>query len=228
MPTYFNLHSTDQDRLMADNMRGMLPPVREYRECPITTEHMDRDRRLSDLCVKVSHSRRDELIIWCWVEGCLIHKSLLLEFERSGFSGYRLRPASVRFRDGYVSEDYQELIVTGWAGVARLQSGIRIVKNCPACHWKKYSGITDVENLIDWSQWTGEDFFIVWPMPGFMLITERVAELLLRLKVRSFELRDLYHDFDQWILNSGYTVSRLSNFLPEDLAIKYGAPIGLE
>ena len=85
-----------------------------------------------------------------------------------------------------------------------------------------------MENLIDWSQWTGEDFFIVWPMPGFMLITERVAELLLRLKVRSFELRDLYHDFDQWILNSGYTVSRLSNFLPEDLAIKYGAPIGLE
>ena len=63
MPTYFNLHSTDQDRLMADNMRGMLPSVREYRECPITTEHMDGDRRLSDLCVEVIDSVRNWYLV---------------------------------------------------------------------------------------------------------------------------------------------------------------------
>lgn len=215
MITYFNLGYPDEERMMADTMNGAPNPKHEILRCPITDEHVDGDRRVSDLALQVNHNRTDELMIWAWVEGCVIHHRVLNEFERRGFTGYRLRPALVRFRDGRISKDYSELVVTGWAGIARAESGIRIVKSCPVCHWKKYSALRDVEELVDWSKWTGEDFFIVWPLPRYFLITERVATTLLEIGVKSFTLKAL-DDLDRPAGKDGFTVSRLSNFLPQD------------
>ncbi|HET9408154.1 MAG TPA: hypothetical protein VFO39_13020 [Candidatus Sulfotelmatobacter sp.] len=212
---------------MADTMKGAPEEKHEILRCPITDEHLDGSRRVSELALQVKHNHTDESIIWAWVDGCVIHQRLLEEFAKREFSGYRLRPATVRFRDGAISKDYRELVVTGWAGVARPESGIRIVKSCRVCHWKNYSDLRDAEQLIDWSQWTGEDFFIVWPLPKFTLITEQVAHLLLELGVRSFALRGL-QDLNPLGLKFGFTVARLSNFLPQDLAEKYGKPLDLE
>ncbi|MGO9337815.1 MAG: hypothetical protein ACLPY1_09935 [Terracidiphilus sp.] len=224
MITYFNLHAPDSERLLADcnsyDNRESLP-------CPLTTEHLDGSRRIGPLSVEVSHNRFDEMMIWCWVEGRVVHQRLLNEFERQGFTGYRTEPATVRFRDGSLSTDYREFIVTGWAGIAAPQSGIRVKKSCPACHWKKYTGITNYEELIDWSQWTGDDFFMVWPLPHYVLVTDRVAQFLLGSGVKSFRLGGL-DDSDQQVGAAGFNVGRLSNFLPKDLAIKYGSPLGLE
>ncbi|MGD0902587.1 MAG: hypothetical protein ABR924_06555 [Terracidiphilus sp.] len=230
MTTYFKLNSPDSALLEADDskMESGLKAQRVFVPCPITNEHNDGSRRISLLYLQVSHNRREELMIWyfSWNSGFVIHEQLLEEFAREGFTGYRIKPATVRFRDGSVSTEYREFIVTGWAGIAPSESGIHVVESCPACHWKHYSGITNYEKVIDWSQWTGEDFFIVWPLPLFKLITNRVAQWLKSHKVKSFRLSGLVppHPPDE---KFGYTVSRLSNFLPEDLAIKYGGPLNL-
>lgn len=224
MVTYFNLHWPHSERLMADTA---IKEEREYRACPITTEHSDGSRRVSPLALTLKHNHRDETMIWCWVEGLVVHERLLEGFEREGFTGYRTRPATVRFRDGELSNEYREFIVTGWAGVATDESGVRVKLGCPVCHWKKYTGITNYEKLIDWSHWTGEDFFIVWPLPRFILITERVAHWILNNEVRSCSVQGL-DDFDHPVGASGFTVGRLSNFMPQDLAIKYGRPLDLE
>jgi hypothetical protein len=227
MITYFNLHAPSSEHLLAYHLEGA-ERHDEVIPCPISTDHFDGRRRVNNLALEVKHNKRDEQIIWPWIPGgVVVHKQLLAEFKRHGFTGYRLKSATVRFRDGVISQDYRELVVTGWAGVARPESGIRIVESCPACHWKKYSGLTDVEQLIDWSKWTGEDFFIIWPFASSILITERVSELLLNLHVRSFDLRGL-QDVHPIIRESGFTVARLSNFMPPDLAMKYGSPLGLE
>jgi len=223
MITYFNLHAPESAHLRADEMEGAPTEERQILRCQASSDHLAGRRRLRDLALQVRHNKRDELIIWPWISGCLIHDRLLAEFKRHELTGYRVRDARVRFRDGVVSRDYRELQVTGWGGVARPESGIRIVKCCQACRWKKYSRLIDSESLIDWNQWTGEDFFVVWPLPNYILVTERVAGLLLNLDAKSFELRSL-----EGVGGDGFTVGRLSNFMPEDLAIKYGAPIGLE
>jgi hypothetical protein len=223
MVTYFNLDRPDSERLLGENESYR---ERECTACSLTAEHLDGDRRIGQLSVRVKHNRRDEMI-WCWVEGTVVHKQLLAEFERQGFTGFRTKPATVRFRDGSVSNDYSEFIVTGWAGMASPGSGVQVRQSCPACHWKIYSAITNYEKLIDWSQWTGDDFFIVWPLPTHALITERVAQFLLTRKVKSFYLTGL-EDRPSLVANLGFTVSRLSDFLPDDLAIKYGRPLGLE
>jgi hypothetical protein len=128
----------------------------------------------------------------------------------------------VRFRDGRVSREYHELVVTGWAGVASPGSGLKPVERCPDCHYVRYGFLPHPEKLIDWKQWTGEDFFVVWPMPWEIFITGRVAELLSRIKVRSYVVEKPSRSW------GGPTVGRLSASMPEDLARKYGRPLGIE
>ena len=224
MVTYFNLASPYSERLMADTE---IEEETEYRACPITTKHNDGHRRISQLALTLKHNRRDETMIWCWVEGLVIHEKVLDGFKQQGFTGYRTRASTVRFRDGKLSNEYQEFIVTGWAGIATPESGVRVKRGCSACHWKNYTGITNYEKLIDWSQWTGDDFFIVWPLPRYILVTERVAHWILGNHLKSCTLTRL-DDFHHPAGASGFTVGRLSNYMPEDLAIKYGGPFDLE
>jgi hypothetical protein len=224
MVKYFILSMPNSEILQgngSENIRN-----RQVSWCPITKDHVEGGHNSGPLFLQMDHNRRDELMIW-WLFGCVIHERLADEFAQQGFTGYRLRPATVRFRDGHTSNEYQELIVTGWAGMALPESGIRLIESCPACRYKRYSGITNFERLIDWSQWSGDDFFIVWPRPSKKLVTERVAQWLLSRKVKSFRLSG-FQDLDQMVEKFGSSPGLLSDYLPEDLAIKYGKPLGLD
>jgi hypothetical protein len=208
-------------------MKGGVVPRIEARACLVGKPHCAVYRRVSDLALEVNHSDRGKLMIWPWLENCVVHEELLSQFRSANLTGYRTRPATLRFADGAVTAEYMELIVTGWAGVARPESGIHVRNSCPACHWKEYTGLKDAEQLIDWQQLTGEDFFVVWPMANSILVTERVAELLMRLNIEDFELRGV-DEVPPRVAQSGFTVGRLSDSMPEDVALKYGVPLGLE
>jgi hypothetical protein len=230
MVEYFRLESPDAQRLLASAERSV---PNEIRPCPIT-EGMDQHRSfraMGDLRLEVKHNDAEQLLIFDWLQGPVVHARLLEEFAERGFTGYRLRPATVRFRNGNLSSDYSELIVTGWAGVAPAESGIQLIEACSGCGYKKYSSLKHPEKLIDWAQWTGEDFFIVWvwPLPKYLLITKRVADTLAELKVRSYQLENMLAPRQPaFSTDFGHSVGALSGFLPEDLAITYGHPLGLE
>ncbi|MGA8087633.1 MAG: hypothetical protein WCA10_10020 [Terracidiphilus sp.] len=226
MMPFFNLTYPHSQGLLADNNKSQ--GERERIPCPITTKHWDGHRRISPLYLEVKHNRRDELMIWG--AGLGIHEQILGEFKKEGFTGYRVAPASVRFRDGSISTEYQELIVTGWAGMASPESGLRLTMSCPACHYKEYSPITNYDKVIDWNQWTGDDFFVVHPIEWYKLCTERVAQWLLARKVKTFRLEEGFAERarDSLVSKFGFSSGRLTNYLPEDLAIKYGKPLGLE
>ena len=164
---------------------------KEWLACPLNPQRPaglrhNCGRRIwsESLLVEVKHNKRVQTLIRTWGCDVVIHESLATEFERHGITGYRMQPAAVRFRDGSLCHNYKERIATGWAGVARAESGIHVAEDCPACFWKHYTPLQDPEQLIDWSQWTGEDFFRVWPLPNFVLITKRVVELLQALTKR--------------------------------------------
>jgi hypothetical protein len=201
----------------------------ESSDCPITKDHRDGHRRTDPLYLEVRHNRREELIIWAWGLGFAIHQQILDEFKSEGFTGYRTMPATVRFRDGSVSNEYYEFLVTGWAGMVSQDSGVHLVKSCPACCWKEYSAITNYQKVIDWNNWTGEDFFIAWPIPGYRFVTARVAQWLLARKPKSFRLEEELADRarDSIISKLGFGCGRLTNYLPEDLANRYGKSLGL-
>jgi hypothetical protein len=221
----FALCSPDSDRLIGSARQGSWLDV-DRRICPDNPRHMPGTRRWNKILVEVSHNKREETIIWT-IGDFLIHQSLLAEFQRKGFTGYLPLPARVRFRDGSESDQYREIIVTGWAGVAHPDSGIRLVEVCPACRSQTYSRSGPPKQLVDWSQWTGDHFFRVWPLPKLAFVTDEVAEFLKESAPRLF---DLYPAEKEPCLRwPGKTiVEELSAHFPEDLAIKYGRPLGLE
>jgi hypothetical protein len=181
-------------------------------------------RRPDELSVEVRHNRHEEGLIGTIAAGFVIHSRLAAEFERRGFTGYRLTPATVRFEDGSVSSEYSQLVETGWAGVARPESGVRLLRKCPLCPCKEYSPLRDADQLVDWNQWSGDDFVVLWPV-GRCLITQRVAEMLAALKASSHLSMDLKNlegiEYGAPPNAWGFTGVPLSNLLPEDIAAKY-------
>ncbi len=125
--------------------------------------------------------------------------------------------------------EYRRLIATGWGGMARPESGVRLMEECPGCVNKSYSAIVDPTELIDGSQWSGEDFFIVWPLPAFLFVSARVAQLLADVKAKSYTIGNLSERLvQQDPLTSGkFKPSSLALYLPEDLAVKYGRSLGI-
>lgn len=216
----------DSDKLRADLNKSSGERVRI--PCPLNPQHLGLSIQKPPLYLEVKHNLRTEVMIWAW--GVAIHNELANRFKEEGFTGYRLRPAIVRFRDGAASSDYQELVVTGWAGAASPLSGMKLIESCPACHYRRYSAVEDYDNIVDWQQWTGGDFFYVYQFLGLRLCTERVAEFLNQNKVRSFRIEEGFNDRknDSLISKLSVPVGSLINFLPEDLAAQYGKPLGLE
>src|SRR5258708_350692 len=186
MPEFFHLGEPESERLLASTDEAAPYQVRRI-TCPLNPDH-NHSRPTSPVALQVKHNKQDEWMISSWLGERVVHQALVAEFEKRKFTGYRLKPATVRFRDGALSSDYSELIVVGWAGVAPPESGIHLIDECPGCMLKHYSGLQDAERLIDWNQWTGEDFFVVWPLPAIPLITKRVAEALGELQVKSYRL----------------------------------------
>ncbi len=224
MTNHYCFQQPDSDQLAGVAVQGGLLDVEDV-ACPVESWHRPGRRLWHELVVEVSHNKREETIIWA-LGDCVIHERLLAEFERQQFTGYRLQPATVRFRNGAISKDYRQLVVTGWAGVARAESGIRLDKVCTGCSFKRYSQLVDPQQVVDWSQWTGEDFFIVWPAPRHLQITDRVAGFLKASAQRSFRLTTWADELKG--VRLGFGVGKLSGYLPEDLALKYGRPLGLE
>ena len=108
MIEYFRLNGADSQHLLASDTREN--PY-EVSLCPVT-EGMGQHRsirRVGNLALAVKHSKRNHWLISTWLDGMVFRARLLEEFEKRGFTGYRLRPATVRFRDGYLSHDYSEL-----------------------------------------------------------------------------------------------------------------------
>jgi hypothetical protein len=145
-----------------------------------------------------------------------------------GLSGFELLPATVRFRDGVLSREYKRLLVTGWGGAARPESGVRLIHACPGCLHKEYSGLRDAGRLIDPEQWNGEDFFVVWPVPTYIFVTHRVVEFLEAPGVRSYYAHPLNERTPICDSTSAtFSIGSLSRYLPADLAVRYGQALGL-
>jgi hypothetical protein len=168
-------------------------------------------------------------MIWLNAGPVVVHTALLGEFQSNGITGYRTTQATVYFRDGSVSQEYSQITVVGWAGIARPESGVQLIEKCPGCELRRYSGMESAENLIDWNQWSGDDFFLEWPLVNFILVTKRVVDLLSALKVKSYRVASLrkYENRNLPVSYQGFTVGRLSMYMPSDVAIKYGQPYGL-
>lgn len=171
-------------------------------------------------------------IIWTWYSQCIITDRVLEMFRDQGFTGFQVLPVLARWKKSRTPNMPEiptlwELIPTGWGGMAPEESGIHRVAP-PDGHPEllRYSALTDPSKLIDDKQWDGSDFFILWPMPTYINVTDRVASFIRanRLKTAVLERIDKLTVDEK---SSGYTPGPLEWYLPEPRAREIGEPLGI-
>jgi hypothetical protein len=225
MPSSFLLSWPDAESLLGSAKQGGWLDI-ERRSCPINPDHRPGRRRWNELIVKFPHNRREDSILWT-LGDCLVHERLLADFERLGFKGWRSLPAKVCFRDGEVSDQYRELLVTGWAGMADAQSGVSLVDVCRGCGQQFYLRGGKPTRIVNWDCWSGDHVFRVWPWPRCILVTEDVARFLQSCGAQSLDLDPPEHISALGRAGKTYVWS-LSDVFPEDLASQYNALLHLE
>ena len=229
---FWNLRAPDMDEdLKIDWDDGV---VLGQKTCPLNPEHRSAGRRLTNLSVVLS-SRQVFDVMWTGASECLIQQSVLDAFSCQGFNGFEVKPVQARFkRPGAGSPpQFWELIVTGWAGMASPKSGIRLdeTKTCPGCGRLRYTKASDYSSLIDPKRWDGSDFFMVWPLPRFVFVTERVREFAEKtgLRLTQFTSPGDMQPKTPFLQQTkmGFGPGRLSYWMPEQRAHELGDSLGI-
>jgi hypothetical protein len=194
--------------------------------CPVNPGHRRGGKRLTNLSV-VLPGRTVEDFVWTWQTECLVQDHLLELFRKSGFTGFDVKPVKAAFKRASEQEPPRlwELIVTGWAGIASAESGVNLVERCNTCGSLRYSGCSNVEKLIDASQWDGSDFFMVWPLPKFIFITDRVARVIRENRLAGVTIQRFA---DLRFASGSFSPGRLSYWMPEDRARELGGTLGID
>jgi len=146
----------------------------------------------------------------------------------SGVSGFAVRSVDARFqkRRSQTPPEFWELVVTGWGGVAPPDSGILLnaSKSCAICGHLVYSTFTDPTRLINRASWDGSDIFIVWPLPGFYFVTDRLAKVIRSEEFTGVSMTDVSEIKTH---TSELSPGRLSYWFDADAARRIGGPLGI-
>jgi hypothetical protein len=190
--------------------------------CPRFPEHRRAGRRLTPLSVELPATVTD--FVWTWGGDCLIQRNVLTAFREAGITGFDARPAKAE-----PGRELWELVVTGWGGLAPPESGITLdqSKSCRFCGHLVYSSFTDASRLIDPRAWDGSDCFIVWPLPRYFFVTDRVRSLICSEEFTGVSLvnvRDLKKPAG---VISELSPGRLSYWFPAEAAQRIGGPLGI-
>jgi hypothetical protein len=152
------------------------------RNCSINPKHKNAIRTAA-LKVELPSPNLGDFV-WTFYSECLITDRVLGLFKDKGFTGFDIKPVEVvkvkRARKGveYDIPKLWEFIVTGKAGTAHPDSGIRVLWECEGCKEIEYSSYTN-GIIVDESKWDGSDFFTVNGYPRYILVTERVKEFVI-------------------------------------------------
>ena len=167
--------------------------------CSLNPRHKRAGARIGELHLVLPSPRIGDFI-WTHLSECVITDKVVSLFREHNLRGFKPLNASIvkvkgsRRDNSTPFPQVWELSVTGNGGNAHHDSGIRLLYACPECKRPVYSSFRN-GIIVDESQWDGSDFFIVKGYPRYVLITERVRDLIDQNKltncavVRSEELK---------------------------------------
>jgi hypothetical protein len=202
----------------------------EKTPCPLDLGHPESGKsRINELVVKLRFPKvRD--VMNTWHSDYIITDRVATMFKEKGFTGYELRHVDVRLPQtdrflGVKPPILWEFRATGWGGIAPESSGIKPVDICSECCYTEYTSLLHPEHLIDESQWDGSDFFFVWPMPGYILITERVKDFVKEKRLKGVDIIPV----EKMKLGKDYFCpGKLRYYMDRERAKKLGGHLGID
>lgn len=218
----FQDHGVEQLYVTQDSFHNRHQSASNGNYCPHRFEKPFR-------CIVRKHQRGD--ILWAHLGlVCLISDHLRRLFEAEGITGFNVQSADVRLMFPHEQHEavYWVMCVTGWAGMAHPRSGIMPLPDPDGSGRLVYSPASDPNAIVDWTQWDGSDFFIVWPLPMLWWVSPRVSNLLYRHNIRHFKLASPSElGLDRASNGIGFSPGRLRQYFPEDRALVLGEPLGI-
>ena len=197
-------------------------------DCPLDEQHYRGTYRNNCLHLILPSSKLPS-IFWTWGSECLITGETAELFAKDHLSGYRLAPVVItRIKRGETPlssiPPIYPLRPQGWAGLARQESGVKLISRCSGCGWNQWTIPTNPGMLVDESQWDGSDFSIVWPLPSKILISEQVVELVRKYRLRQAVVNPL---FDLKFVWHTLSPGSLTNWFDKERAEELGGPLGI-
>ena len=150
--------------------------------CPVNPGHQRPGKRIGDLIIVLPSEKAGDFV-WSWHGDYLLTDRVLHIFQEAGFSGFTVKPVDVRPKTEKGKElsilpTLWELVITGKGGDADPRSGIRLIYTCPHCGMIRYSSFSN-GIIVNEQSWDGSDFFTINGYHKFMLVTERVKNLII-------------------------------------------------
>jgi hypothetical protein len=124
--------------------------------------------------------------VWTWYSDCIVTESSLSIFRQAGLTGFEARPIIVekikrlnrKRREEVTIPPLWELLIQGKGGDAAPESGIYPLYEIEDSGRFSYSSFRN-GIIVDEANWDGSDFFTVNGYPKYILVTERVKELII-------------------------------------------------
>ncbi len=195
-------------------------------KCPINDGHQRGGKRLSNLSIVIPDGQTEDFV-WTWQSQLLLQNRALHLLQEFGVTGFDVKPVTARYKKSTeVPPKLRELVLTGWAGMANPASGIRLdsTKSCPVCGLLHYTNLARPEYLIDAAQWDGSDFFMVWPLPKFVFVSDKVVQIIREQHLTGLGVERVS---DMTTGDSGFGPGRLAYWMPENRARELGEPLGI-
>jgi len=171
-------------------VRKVLGP-RELIYCEVKPGHQRSTNEIEKLSVELPQEALTLEMSWTWMSDCLIGRYVSSLLFSSGVTGFQTRPVEITVKGKPVDHDLEELVPIGWGGIAAQKSGVKLLESCPSCGYLRYSGVKNWTDLIDLSQWDGSDIFLVWPLPKYILITDKVRRILEANRIKEMTITPL-------------------------------------
>jgi hypothetical protein len=116
---------------------------------------------------------------WSVYSDVFVRREIATSLKNSGFTGIHFDEVEYySTTETPFGRDALELRVQGWGGMAPQTSGVRVIEQCPCCNHQVFTTATNPKNLFDPEIWDGSDFFIIWPLPRYIFVTQRVRDMI--------------------------------------------------
>jgi hypothetical protein len=159
--------------------------------CPLDPRHASKSRCSKPLKV-IGSVRSMTDFEWTVFNDILVNQAVIEGFQKAGFTGAAFIPAELfTTTETPIGREVFELKAIGWGGVAPEESGVRVIEECPFCKRQVFSIYREKAKLFNRRNWDGSDFFIIWPIPRWIMVSRRVRDHIVASGYSGVRARDL-------------------------------------
>jgi hypothetical protein len=218
---FYLLDKEDRSRCIVESARDL---DFEHVRCSADRGHTRPGKRLNQLNVVVPCKPKPDVMFTQFHDYLMLDR-VREEFFANGVTGINFASTKAVVKGTHEKLTLWEAIVVGWGGNVAPESGVHLEEECPVCHDRYYSAISNPENLIQLDQWDGSDVFMIWPLPKFMFVTERVARLIIRSHIIGVNVLKALPP--SLLGDDGFGPGGLGLWMPDERAHVIGDPLGI-